>query len=59
MGRKSKELTNDVRKLIVEMKLEGKKTSKIENLLGISESNIRSIRKRYLNTGEINKAKRT
>lgn len=55
MGRKSKELTNDVRKL----KLECKKTSEIENLLGISESAIRSIWTKYLNTGEINKAKRS
>lgn len=59
MGRKSKELTNDVRKLIVEMKLEGKKTSEIENLLGISESTIRSIWTKYLNTGDFNKAKRS
>lgn len=35
-------------KLIVEMKLKGKKTSEIENVLGISESNIRSIWKKYL-----------
>lgn len=59
MGRNSKELTNDVRKLIVEMKLEGKKTSEIENLLEISESTIRSIWTKYLNTGEVNKAKRS
>lgn len=50
-GPKSKELTNNVKKLIVEMKLEGKKMSEIENLLDISESNIRSIRKQCLNTG--------
>lgn len=50
-GSKSKELTNNVKKLIVEMKLEGKKMSEIENLLDISESNIRSIRKQCLNTG--------
>lgn len=59
MGRKSKELTNGVRNLIVDMKMEGKKMSEIENLLGISVSTIRSIWKKYLNTGEINKAKRS
>lgn len=42
------------------MKLEGLKPFKIENLLGISEPTIRSIqKKKYLNTVELNKAKRS
>lgn len=52
-------MTNDVRKLIAEMKLEGKKTYEIEHFLGISESTIRSVWKNYLNTVEINKTKRS
>lgn len=59
MVRKSKKMTNDVRKLIAEMKLEGKKTYEIEHFLGISESTIRSVWKNYLNTVEINKTKRS
>lgn len=61
MGQKSKEMTNDVRKLIVEIKLEGKKTSEIENLLGISDSTIRSIWKKVFEYGgdQHSKEKRT
>ena len=46
MGRKSTEISNDVKKLIVDMKKEGQKTSVIVNLLQIPESTIRCIRKK-------------
>ena len=53
MGRKSTEISIDVKKLIVDMKKEGQKTSVIVNLLQIPESTIRSIWKKFLSTGEV------
>ena len=58
MGRKSTEISNDVKKLIVDMKKEGQKTSVIVNLLQIPESTIRCIWKKYLSTGEFRTSKR-
>ena len=58
MGRKSKEISRDIRQVIVDMKLEGHKTCAVQSVLKIPESTIRSVWKKYQLTGQIENVKR-
>jgi transposase len=51
MGRKSKELSEDRKQLVVDLKREGHRNCEIVKLLHIPESTIRSIWKKYNSTG--------
>jgi DNA invertase Pin-like site-specific DNA recombinase len=53
MGRKSKELSEDQKQLVVDLKREGHKHCEIVKLLHIPESTIRSIWKKYNSTGNV------
>jgi transposase len=53
MGRKSKELSEDRKQLVVDLKREGHRHCEIVKLLRISESTIRSIWKKYNTTGNV------
>jgi hypothetical protein len=54
MGRKSKELSEDRKQLVVDLKREGHRNSEIVKLLdNIPESAIRSIWKKYNNTDNV------
>ena len=58
MGRNSKEISRDIRQVIVDMKLEGHKTCAVQSVLKIPESTIRSVWKKYQLTGKIENVKR-
>ena len=51
MGRKSKELSEDRKQLVVDLKREGHRNCEIVKFLHIPESTIRSIWKKYNSTG--------
>jgi transposase len=51
MGRKSKELSEDRKQLVEDLKREGHRNCEIVKLLHIPESTIRSIWKKYNSTG--------
>ena len=53
MGRKSKELSEDRKQLVVDLKREGHRNCEIVKLLHIPESTIRSIWKKYNSTGNV------
>jgi DNA invertase Pin-like site-specific DNA recombinase len=53
MGRKSKELSEDWKQLVVDLKREGHRNCEIVKLLHIPESTIRSIWKKYNSTGNV------
>jgi transposase len=53
MGRKSKELSEDRKQLVVDLKRKGHRYCEIVNLLHIPESTIRSIWKKYNSTGNV------
>ena len=53
MGRKSKELSEDRKQLVVDLKREGHSNCEIVKLLHIPESTIRSIWKKYNSTGNV------
>ena len=53
MGRKSKELSEDRKQLVVDLKWEGHRNCEIVKLLHIPESTIRSIWKKYNSTGNV------
>ena len=53
IGRKSKELSEDRKQLVVNMKREGYRNCEIVKLLHIPESTIRSIWKKYNSTGNV------
>ena len=58
MGRKSKELTYDIKTLIVELKRNGHKTCEIVKLLHVPESTIRSVWNKFLKTGNVENVSR-
>ena len=53
MDRKSKELSEDRKQLVVDLKREGHRNCEIVKLLHIPESTIRSIWKKYNSTGNV------
>lgn len=53
MGRKSKELSEDRKQMIVDLKREGTRTCEIVKLLHVSESTIRSIWKKFRQRGTV------
>ena len=53
MGRKSKELSEDRKQLVVDLKQEGHRNCEIVKLLHIPESTIHSIWKKYNSTGNV------
>ena len=53
MGRKSKEISHEIKQLVVDLKREGHRNCDIQRLLKISESTIRSIWKKFISTGNI------
>jgi DNA invertase Pin-like site-specific DNA recombinase len=53
MGRKSKELSEDRKQLVVDLKWEGHRNCEIVKLLHIPESTIRSIWKKYNSTDNV------
>ena len=53
MGRKSTELSEEVKNLIVSLKSENHKTSEIVRLLDISESTVRSVWKKLIQRGNV------
>ena len=55
MGRtcKSKEISHEIKQLVVDLKREGHRNCDIQRFLKISESPIRSILKKFISTGNI------
>ena len=53
MGRKSKEISHEIKQLVVDVKREGHRNCDIQRLLKISESTIQSIWKKFISTGYI------
>ena len=53
MARKSKEISHEMKQLVVDLKREGHRNSDIQRLLKISESTIRSIWKKFILTRNI------
>lgn len=53
MDRTSGELTNEVKNLIVSLKIENHKTCEIVRLLNISESTVRSVWNKYIKRGSV------
>ena len=53
MARKSKEISHEIKQLLVDLKREVQRICDIQRLLKISESTIRSIWKKFISTGNI------
>ena len=53
MARKSKEISNEIKQLVVDLKREGHRNCDIQRFLKISEYPIRSILKKFISTGNI------
>ena len=53
MGRKSIEISHEIKQLVVDLKREGHRNCDVQRLLKISESTIRSIWKKFISTGYI------
>jgi transposase len=58
MGRKSKELSEDRKQLLVDLKGKGHRNCEIVKLLHIPESTIRLIWKKYYSTGNVENIKK-
>ena len=59
MGRKGRELSQDIKKLLVDLYENGHKLSEISKLLSVPYMTISNIVKKYRNTGSAEKTKRS
>lgn len=53
MALKSKEISTEIKQVVVDLKQEGHRNCEIERLLNISESTIRSIWQKFCTTGNV------